>query len=63
MLLLHQIFFYVSERTFQKEHKKINDNLRDEKLQHDIKEEARISALSLGKIDKYESKKKNNGIS
>ena len=33
----------------------INDKIRDEKLQYDInKETAKISALSPGKIDKYE---------
>ena len=33
----------------------INDKTRDEKLQYDInKEAAKISALSSGKIDKYE---------
>ena len=33
----------------------INDKIRDEKVQYDInREEAKISALSSGKIDKYE---------
>ena len=33
----------------------IEDQIRDEKLQHDInREAAKLSALSLGKIDKYE---------
>ena len=33
----------------------IDDKIRDEKLQHDInREAAHISALSSGKIDKYE---------
>ena len=33
----------------------INDQIRDEKLQYDIKREAaKTSALSSGKIDKYE---------
>ena len=33
----------------------IDDNMKDEKLQHDInKEAAKISALSSGKIDKFE---------
>ena len=33
----------------------INDQIRDEKLQYDInREAAKISALSLGKIHKYE---------
>ena len=32
-----------------------NDKIKDEKLQHDIsREAAKISALSSGKIDKYE---------
>ena len=34
---------------------KIDDKIRDEKLQYDInKEAAKISALTFGKIDKYE---------
>ena len=34
---------------------KIDDQIRDEKLQYDInREAAKISALSSGKIDKYE---------
>ena len=34
---------------------KINDQIRDEKLRYDINEEAvKISALSSGKIHKYE---------
>ena len=32
----------------------INDQIRDKKLQHDINREAKISASSSGKIDKYE---------
>ena len=33
----------------------VDDKIRDEKLQHDIKREAaKIAALSSGKIDKYE---------
>ena len=33
----------------------INDKIRDEKMQYDINREvAKISALSSGKIDKYE---------
>ena len=33
----------------------LEDQIRDEKLQHDInREAAKISALSSGKIDKYE---------
>ena len=34
----------------------IEDKIKDEKLQYDIKREAaKISALSSGKIDKYET--------
>ena len=33
---------------------KTNGQIRDEKLQYDINREATISALSSGKIDKYE---------
>ena len=34
---------------------RINDQIKDEKLQYDInKEAAKISALSLGKLHKYE---------
>ena len=34
---------------------KIDDKVRDEKLQYDINsEDAKISALSSGKVDKYE---------
>ena len=35
---------------------KINDNIRDKKLQHDINREAAktAAALSFGKTDKYE---------
>ena len=59
MLLLHSIVLYALERIFQKEYEKliiaINDKIRDEKLQNDIKREAaKISVLSSGKIDKYE---------
>ena len=32
----------------------INDQIRDKKLQYDINREAKISASSSGKIDKYE---------
>ena len=32
----------------------IEDQIRDEKLQYDIKRAAKISLLSSGKIDKYE---------
>ena len=32
----------------------INDEIRDEKIQYDINREAKISALSSGKICKYE---------
>ena len=30
------------------------DKIRDEKLQYDIREAAKMSAVSSGKIDKYE---------
>ena len=32
----------------------IKDHIRNEKLQYDINESAKISALSSGNIDKYE---------
>ena len=58
ILLLHQIILYVLERIFLTEYKKtitINDKIRGQKLQYDInKEAAKTSALSSGKIDKYE---------
>ena len=58
ILLLHQIILYVLERIFLTEYKKtitINDKIRGQKLQYDInKEVAKTSALSSGKIDKYE---------
>ena len=61
IVLLHQIILYVLERIFQKEYKlivTIDGKIGDEKLQYDIKkpkkEAAKIPALSLGKIDKYE---------
>ena len=42
-------------KTISKLIMKIDDKIRDEKLQYDIKREAvKISALSSGKIDKYE---------
>ena len=50
MLLLHQIIFYALERIFT-----IDDKIRDEKLKYNINREAAIiSALSFGKIHKYE---------
>ena len=43
----------------KKEIMRINDQIRDEKLQYDInKEAAKISTLSSGKIHKYEYLKK-----
>ena len=33
---------------------RIDDKIRDEKLQYDFKREAAISVISSGKIDKYE---------
>ena len=58
MLLLHQIIVYVLKEYFRN-NIKYNHNswykIRDEKLQHDInREAARMSALSSGKIGKYE---------
>ena len=57
MLRLHQIIFYNLEKIFLTYNKTrtINDQIRDEKLQYDInRKAAEISALSSGKIDKYE---------
>ena len=63
MLFLHKIILYVSERILRKEYNnyekliiEIYDKIRDEKLQYDINREAvKISVVSSGKIDKYES--------
>ena len=57
MLRLHQIIFYNLEKIFLTYNKTrtINDQIRDEKLQYDInRKAAEISALSSGKIDKFE---------
>ena len=57
MLRLHQIILSDLEKIFLAYNKimAINDQIRDEKLQYDInREAAKISALSSGKIDKYE---------
>ena len=57
ILLLHQIILYDLEKIFLTYNKimTINDQIRDEKIQYDInREAAKISALSSGKIDKYE---------
>ena len=57
ILLLHQIILYDLEKIFLTYNKimTVNDQTRDEKLQYDInREAAKISALSSGKIDKYE---------
>ena len=59
MLHFHQIILHVLERIFRKEYKNLititDDKIRDEKLQHDINQEAaKISALSSKRIDKYE---------
>ena len=58
MLRLHQITFKVQKKIFLTYIIKImtiNDQIRDEKLQYDInREAAKISALSSGKIHKYE---------
>ena len=51
MLRLRQMILYVSEGILIR----ADDKIRDEKLQYDInREAAKISALSSGKIDKYE---------
>ena len=59
MLLLHQIIVYVFRKNLseklQKLIKIIDDEIRDKKLQYDIKRKvAKMSALSSGKIEKYE---------
>ena len=57
ILRLHQIILSGLEKYFLNKIKimTINDQIRDEKLQYDINREAvRISALSSGKIHKYE---------
>ena len=57
MLCLHQIILLGVEKIFStyKKIMTINDQIRDEKLQYDINREvAKISALSSGKIHKYE---------
>ena len=56
-LRLHQIILSDAEKIFLTYNKimTINDQIRDEKLQYDInRKAAEISALSSGKIDKYE---------
>ena len=56
--LYHQLSFKVQKESFRIICNKImtiKDQIRDEKLQYDInREAAKISALSSGKIDKYE---------
>ena len=57
MLRLHQIILKDLEKKILTYNKIIiiDDQIKDEKLQHDIKgEAAKISAWSTGKIDKYE---------
>ena len=57
ILRLHQIILYGLENYFENTIKlvTINDQIRDEKIQYDInREAAKISALSSGKIHKYE---------
>ena len=55
ILHLHQIILEGSEKTYIIKIITINDHIRDEKLQYDINREvAKISALSSGKIHKYE---------
>ena len=54
MLLLHQIILYVSE-SILKLILTVDEKIRDKKIQYNInREAARKSALSSGKIDKYE---------
>ena len=56
-LRLHQIILSDAEKIFLTYNKimTINDQIRDEKLQYDInRKAAEISALSSGKIHKYE---------
>ena len=58
ILSLHQITLQGSGKnylTYIIKIKTVNDQIRDEKLQYDIdREGAKISALSLGKVHKYE---------
>ena len=57
MLRLHHIILQDLEKVFLTCNKImiIDDQIKDEKLQYDInREAAKISALSSGKIDKYE---------
>ena len=57
ILCLHQTILYGLENFFENIIKimTVNDQIRDEKLQYDINREvAKISALSSGKIHKYE---------
>ena len=58
ILRLHEIILQGLEKIFLTyiiKFMTINDQIRDEKLQHDInREAAKISALSSGKIHKYE---------
>ena len=57
VLRLHQIILYNLEKIFSTYNTIMttNDQIRDEKLQYDInRKAAEISALSSGKIDKYE---------
>ena len=57
LLHLHQIILESSEKIFVKYNKIMttNDEIRDEKLQYGInRETTKISALSSGKIHKYE---------
>ena len=58
ILRLHEIILQGSEKIFLTyiiKFMTINDQIRDEKLQHDINREvAKISALSSGEIHNYE---------
>ena len=55
ILLLHQIILHAPERIFQKGYKIAIDDKTNNEKQYDINREgAKISALSSGKINKYE---------
>ena len=56
MLLLHRIILHIQKKSFRKKKliMTIDIKIRSQKLQYYINREAKISALSSGKIDKYE---------
>ena len=56
MLLLHRIILHIQKKYFRKKKliMTIDIKIRSQKLQYYINREAKISALSSGKIDKYE---------